>query len=536
MNWLLGLVLIGAAQGPLQPPLAPPGATEEFLRSVLEVERLMEQGDFAAASARAQALPKKQIVIDWDDSKAPADFRGEFAEARDAAIKEWGKMLPFFKVKFGKPADVRISFEPFLPPSAGSNLPAGAVHSVAYVPGEPAVETVIGLQRGNPALPVDAVDVYNEVGFALAYYYGAGQTQPNGSFTGRSDVSMRSRNKPSLWEIGITKFNLELVDFLHTNLEKKKRVAAQAPSVVLQPLTLDLGSTVQGQDVDFTVQASNVGTGPLALRLIPDCGCLLVTRPAPLDAQKSALLRLSMETTDFVGDQHKKVLVYTNDPERPVVELTIKLRVKPVYRILDPKSGLVDAKASEGKHEFYVVVDDPESFRITDSQIDGWNGKVSIERWSGTIADPELNEPPKPKKGYRIKVQLDPDIPNGRLFATVLLRTNHEQFGILRHGMTVQSGIVASPNVLFMGEVGKDPKRMHLFVSRLSKPFKITKVEVDSPYFRVEHRSNANGMEHRVTVTYLGNAEFGLLASQLRIYTDDPQQPVVSALVRASVQ
>lgn len=118
MNWLLGLVLIGAAQGPLQPPLAPPGATEEFLRSVLEVERLMEQGDFAAANARAQALPKKQIVIDWDDSKAPADFRGEFAEARDAAIKEWGKMLPFFKVKFGRPAtcgsasSLRCPFQP----------------------------------------------------------------------------------------------------------------------------------------------------------------------------------------------------------------------------------------------------------------------------------------------------------------------------------------------------------------------------------------------------------------------------------------
>lgn len=248
---------------------------------------------------------------------------------------------------------------------------------------------MIGLQRGNPALPVDAVDVYNEVGFALAYYYGAGQTQPNGSFTGRSDVSMRSRNKPSLWEIGITKFNLELVDFLHTNLEKKKRVAAHAPSVVLQPLTLDLGSTVQGQDVDFTVQASNVGTGPLALRLIPDCGCLLVTRPAPLDAQKSALLRLSMETTDFVGDQHKKVLVYTNDPERPVVELTIKLRVKPVYRILDPKSGLVDAKASEGKHEFYVVVDDPESFRITTRR--SMDGTARSPSNAGRERSPTLN-------------------------------------------------------------------------------------------------------------------------------------------------
>lgn len=536
MNWLLGLVLIGAAQGPLQPPLAPPGATEAFLRSVLEVERFMEQGDFDSAGARARSLPKKQIVIEWDDSKVPADFRGEFAEARDAVIKEWGKMLPFFKVKLGKPADVRISFEPSLPRPAGSDLPAGAVHSVAYVPGEPAVETVIGLQRGNPAVPVDAVDVYNEVGFALAYYYGAGPTQPNGSFTGRSDVSMRSRNKPSLWEVGITKFNLELIDFLMANIEKKKRVAAQTPSVVLQPLSLNLGSTVQGQDVDFTVQASNVGSGPLALRLIPDCGCLLVTRPAPLDAQKSALLRLRMETTDFVGDQHKKVLVYTNDPERPVVELSIKLHVKPIYRIIDPKSGQVDTHTSKGKHEFFVVVDDPETFRITDSQLDGWSGKVSVERWSGTIADPDLNEPPKPKKGYRVAVQFDPNIPNGRLFATVLLRTNHEQFGILRHGMTVQTGIVASPNVLFMGEVGKDPKRMHLFVSRPSKPFQVTKVEVDSPYFRVEHRPNANGTEHRVTVTYLGNAEFGLLASQLRIHTDDPQQPLITALVRASVQ
>ncbi|MBI5708241.1 MAG: DUF1573 domain-containing protein [Armatimonadetes bacterium] len=529
---------------PIVAPDLPAGANEYFLRAAVRVEELLSKSDFAGARAALGQLPKTAIKIDWDDSKAPKARRAEFTEARDRALKAWKRAVPDLKWSIGKPADLRFSFEPTLPPNDDTPTPAGAVRFFSESPKDPRIETVLALKRGPKALVCEATDVFNEVGFTLASYYGLSRSLGAGTFTTRIESSSLRPNTVNNREAALTKQVLATVEMLRRAVQTKTPIAVARAEIRVDPMEVRGGEALQGDIVGLSLQVTNVGTAPLRLRVEPDCGCVVAGQPGIVATGGTALVQLKVDTTEFVGELHKKVLLHTNDPERPTVLVPIRMNVKALYRFLSPNGNVALLGANGGLHTVYFIPTPGSGLELEDADISGVEASLTVTPWEGVLADPDMNEPEKPRKGYRIVIDYGAGLPMGRSFSTLIVKTNSatalrkngDKFEYLNRPIQVQNGILAMPESLNAGEIERSPKRFSFSITRPNSGFKIVRLQSDSPFLTLSAAPTREDWEYRVTVQYDGKSDYGMLRATLTITTDDKRQPKIVVPFRAVVR
>jgi hypothetical protein len=201
--------------------------------------------------------------------------------------------------------------------------------------------------------------------------------------------------------------------------------------------------------------------------------------------------------------------------------------VVPAYRFLRPEGDVILVPDSGGVYDFYLVFPGDGAMNIEGAQIDGIEGKVTYSAWSGKLADEEMGEPETERKGYRVRVKLGGMLPPGRVPATISLATNSARFPILRYNLYAQKGILAMPEQIYLGEIGKTPRRAGLLVSRPGRPFKVVNATSTSPNVKVSFKALPKGDEYRVDVLIEGNVPVGDFSADVVIRTDDPKQPTI---------
>jgi hypothetical protein len=519
-------------------PVVPAGASAAFQNAVIDAQRAIEQGDFAMARRLVDALPGPLVTIEWDDSKAPPLRRAEFVAARDEAIAHWKEEMPSLDIRIAKPGRIRLAFADALPPNAESPGPAGAVFFAGYDK-RPNVDGMIALTRTAQRLSIDARAVTNEVVYAIGAYLGLGSIPAGGNAMNRNESMYANVHRLAGVELALARGNLRVVQTLQEAVAKRRRLKASVPSAFVEPRRVDhAAAVVQGETVDLSLSITNRGTGPLNLFILPDCGCFRSIRyPRTVAADDIALVSISVDTTDFPGPLDKKLVVLTNDPEQPVRIIPVTMTVEPKFRfLLNRPAGAVPVGDGPTEVEAYLAVSETRPFRVTRARMAGLPGNVLFETWEGEMPDPALGERSRPRKGYRIKVILHEPPPPGRHALTVDLDTTDPTFQLIRHTFFVQRGILASPSNLYLGEIGRSPKRSYVFVSRPNKPFAIKRTSTDSPHFTTSVETTREGTEYRVIVTYDGKADFGALEAMLVIETADPDQPRIEVPISGVVR
>lgn len=110
--------------------------------------------------------------------------------------------------------------------------------------------------------------------------------------------------------------------------------AAAAPRIRMEPESFDFGKAQQGKTLrkDFTIR--NFGDAELVIEGVSTtCGCT-----AALAAQDHVepggrtVLRVTFETRTFSGKVERDVLVRSNDPKAPLVQVRVSATVEPVTR------------------------------------------------------------------------------------------------------------------------------------------------------------------------------------------------------------
>lgn len=98
------------------------------------------------------------------------------------------------------------------------------------------------------------------------------------------------------------------------------------PAVVCDEAVFNWGSAPAGSVVTHSFLLRNQGNRPLViLRVRPDCGCTASNAPVgpvPPGKTRELVVRYPVGTT--VGEAQTRVLVYTNDPNSPVLTLEIR--------------------------------------------------------------------------------------------------------------------------------------------------------------------------------------------------------------------
>lgn len=529
----LALSAAAAAQSSV---VVPAGVSSQLHRAVIRVEERLAVRDFAGAAKLAELLPKRNVRVLWDDSKAPPARRESFAAARDAAFEGFRLALKDlkFEVVTARP-DIKISFADSLPTPPGEALPEGAAFIFSDSTSDARVEAVIGLRRGNPLQPATPADVQNEVAYAIGSYFGMTQTRISVGSMARVDFSRSAPNRPSLNDARGALAAIRIGDQLREAIQKKRVLQPSRPQALITPQELTYGSVIQGSLVPFSVQVTNTGTGELQVRVLPDCSCVGATGMISLKAGDTGLIKVAVDTSEVPGDLRRRLILYTNDVDFPTRDIPISFKVEPRFTFLTPFGGTILMEEGGAAADVFLLFPTGKPLNVTEARLDGLNGSVTFEPWSGRLANPEAGEPEMERKGYRFRVSLADSLPPGVAEATILVGTDDQQFPLLRFNVRAQKGIVAMPDQIYLGEVS-GAKRASALISRPRSAFKVLKVESESPYLKATFAQSKYDWEYKLSVSYLGGAPQGDFVAPIKVYTDDPKQPVITVTVRAVIR
>ncbi len=531
------LAALAMMQDTAEAPVLEPGASLQFKEAVYRAQEHLAADEFAEAAKQADRLPQQKLTLSWDDAKVPAARRASFVTARDAAIKIWSGSVLGTQVEIVKgKADIMVSFAESLPVNPDNGLIQSSAFLVNYIPGEPVVDGIIALKRGEAQLSAEGIDITNEVAYAIGLYYGMDRQPQPSSIMFRTEGSSGRPN--TLWPIDLRLCisNVKAGEMLRQAAAKKERMKVTKPRAFIDVRSLDGGTVMQGESMPMTFQVTNQGTAPLFFRIVPDCSCFILGYDGEVAPGSTSLVRVDINTYDFPGPLDKSLFIYTNDPELPVRQITAKGQVNHAYQFIRPgPSQLIHLDGGSVKETVYLVINEKADIGIEDISMAGTKGSIDAEPWAGMIADPATGAPATERKGYKLTLYLEPTQVTGRFPITITARTNSDQFPRLTYSVFAQHGIVSVPPSVYLGETEQQPVRAWFVLTRPGKPFKITSLESNSKHIKLSHEKIPNG-DAKIIVEFDGKATIGNFSALVTVGTDDPLQPFIQVPIQGIVK
>ncbi len=100
---------------------------------------------------------------------------------------------------------------------------------------------------------------------------------------------------------------------------------AHGPRIRVDPTTFDFGRVRPGRSLRKEFRLRNLGDQPLVIeRISRSCRCTSAeTEESTLEPGASTPLRIGLETPDFAGRVEERVLLRSNDPDTPLLEIRL---------------------------------------------------------------------------------------------------------------------------------------------------------------------------------------------------------------------
>lgn len=522
-----------------QAPLAPikqPGTAPLFYEITETIERKLESGDFIGAAKLVKALPGSIVTIQWDDSKLSPAVRPDLAQMRDGIFKGFTQSFPGTKFVIGKTGQIKVSFTPSLPKNPESGLPLGAAILTSPNPAEPQVEVVIATKRGPLAEPASLEDLHNEFAHAFVTYFGVAAASVPGEYRYRTDQPTLRKAIFSREEQFIVSQNLRTAKSLRESIERKRRIRVGMPRLQADAKEIQVGEGVQGTDMPFSFQVTNLGNSPLLIRARPDCSCVHVDLLSTVDPGNTELIRGFIDTSEVAGQMNQRILVWTNDPVRPFYEVPISFRIRPLVRPIMVKGFTVYADTFGAQQKMALSIDPSVTLKPVKWQVSGLPADVSVEPFEAELPDPQIQDPARKRQGLMFTVQIKPGVPPGRHPVTVVVQTDHPKFKVVRGTFYVQTGIVVSPSEVYLGQISRAPKRGFFILSQPDRPFKIKGISTNQAEAKASIIKSVKDEEYHIAIDLNGKQLSGRFDCMVTIQTTSEDQPTIKVPVWAIVR
>lgn len=115
----------------------------------------------------------------------------------------------------------------------------------------------------------------------------------------------------------------------------REAMAEVRPIISLSSNSYDFGTVAQGTKVVHEFEVKNTGNADLVIqRLSPSCGCTATQLASPIiKPGTSEKIRVTFDTSGFMGDKTKSVVIASNDSNNPELVVTIKGQVLSSYTV-----------------------------------------------------------------------------------------------------------------------------------------------------------------------------------------------------------
>jgi hypothetical protein len=313
--------------------------------------------------------------------------------------------------------------------------------------------------------------------------------------------------------------------------------AAAAPKIEVLPETKDAGTVAKGQVVQATFVVKNGGGSDLVISdARPSCGCTVTSFDKVIKPGAEGKIVSSVDTKSFSGPISKSVLIVSNDPERPQMNLFVKALVKPYVDVLPQAFVRFSVIKGDNSGQDVILLSEEKGFQPTIAETSQAYVKAEIHPAGDKdkIAGRTGNQ-------YRLHINVTPDAPEGLLNAPIRVATGVAQqptveipvSGIVRPRVSVTPVTVNFGNFT----AGKDPITRNIIVTnnKPALPVKVTRAEVSVPGFVTDVVPTQEGISYTVVVKASEKVKKGALDGTVKLFTSDKERSVIEIPLRGVV-
>lgn len=313
---------------------------------------------------------------------------------------------------------------------------------------------------------------------------------------------------------------------------------AGKPTMEVVAKILDFGVVTKGEVIKADFEIRNIGTAPLEITQVrPTCGCTVAKHDKVIAPGATGKIHAEVETASFFGPNSKAILVFTNDPDNPQVNLVVKFDSRSFVEVF-PKP-LVSFNVLQGEpatDKVILATADGSPLRVTGADTGGGPFKVNYRELPEKERIANLKGPQ-----WEVTITVPADAPQGLLNQKITLKTSNPKApevsvsvsGIVRPIIQVVPGEVNFGTVQATAPIGRN---VVLISNRQDPKLELTSVEVDNKAFSTEVIPLTTGQRYQVAVTLAAGAAKGTHRTTLRIATNDPARPRIEVPVLAVVQ
>ena len=304
--------------------------------------------------------------------------------------------------------------------------------------------------------------------------------------------------------------------------------AATWADSMFDELSKDFGSVPHGSLQTHNFRLVNNTKQPVNITNVSvSCGCTSAYAVKTyLNPGEETAIVARMDTGRFFGVRSVTVTVQLDRPSFQEVRLFVQANSRTDFGVSPEGLAFGEVKRAETPSVSATVTFYSSATQVTDVKSDSNYVQPSVapvKTADGTTA-------------YQLTAKLRNDVPVGRWFTDVWLKTNNPEIPQIRVPVTVEiaSALTISPDAVSLGSVAVNATSERRVVLRGAKPFKITAIKGTDGELSVQDGAEDSKAVHVLTVK-LQPGKAGDWSRNVRIETDLPEDGEVELPVSAQV-
>jgi len=299
-----------------------------------------------------------------------------------------------------------------------------------------------------------------------------------------------------------------------------------APKIEISQETKDMGTVPKGQIIETDFVIHNAGGSDLIITdARPSCGCTVSSFDKVVKPGADGKVHTSVDTKSFTGPISKSVLVVSNDPDRPQMNLFVKAVVKPFVDVAPQAYVRFAVVKGDAAAQEVILISEEKGFKPTVAETSQPYVKAEI-----APASDKDKIAGRPGDQYKLAVSVTGEAPEGLLNAPIRINTGVQEQPTLEVPVSgiVRPRVSVTPITVNFGNFtpGKDPITRNIVVTnnKPQTPFKVTKAEVNVPGFVTDVVPTQEGVSYTVVVKANEKVKKGAVDGKVTLYTNDKEK------------
>jgi len=297
--------------------------------------------------------------------------------------------------------------------------------------------------------------------------------------------------------------------------------AGSSPRISVEQPVMDLGVAYDDSAVEHCFVIENRGDAVLTIgKVITDCnGCLFYALETnTVSAGKSATLVVTLDSGSIEGETTRNIVLQSNDPETPMLVLSISVKVVPRYFVYPRKLFF----GVTGRDSALT-----QNVRIVSNT--GFKDRLSSVVCSSSVFSAVL-KPSAVDSEYDLQVSTTAPLPEGRTFCDISISSSNASVPrcVVSAAVFVPPAFILMPENLAFKAVDEQQLRILFIRQHSDKPAVLSDVVVSTTNATCEINMGPGNADYRLYVHAHNLAGRSGVVGSLTIKTDDPLRKELS--------